>query len=213
MKQFLNGRREGPIGMSEEKDASQVAAELASIDPNAAPAPGTGPKGSVGGGVPPQIQPSPGLPERQAGQAPPGAGVGDAAHPAAARAEGHHRPDGPRRPRRSRSPTSQPEGPGRRRTERVTAAAAGLRVAVASSVARGRARFAGGVGRVLARVGARLALREFVVDRRRPRPRGSARRGWAGTCAASDSSAARCGTRSGPIRTTPAAGDSDATDG
>ena len=66
VKQFLNGRREGPIGMSEEKDASQVAAELASIDPNAAPAAGTGPKGSVGGGVPPQIQPSPGLPERQA---------------------------------------------------------------------------------------------------------------------------------------------------
>jgi phospholipid/cholesterol/gamma-HCH transport system ATP-binding protein len=66
VKQFLNGRREGPIGMSEEKDASQVAAELASIDQNASPAPGTGPKGSTGGGVPPQIQPSPGLPERQA---------------------------------------------------------------------------------------------------------------------------------------------------
>ena len=32
VKQFLNGRREGPIGMSEEKDAGQVAAELASID-------------------------------------------------------------------------------------------------------------------------------------------------------------------------------------
>ncbi|HEY1635353.1 MAG TPA: ABC transporter ATP-binding protein, partial [Acidimicrobiales bacterium] len=29
VKQFLNGRREGPIGMSEEKDAAQVAAELA----------------------------------------------------------------------------------------------------------------------------------------------------------------------------------------
>jgi phospholipid/cholesterol/gamma-HCH transport system ATP-binding protein len=66
VKQFLNGRREGPIGMSEEKDASQVAAELASIDQDKAPAPGTGPKGSMGGGVPPQIQPSPGLPERQA---------------------------------------------------------------------------------------------------------------------------------------------------
>src|ERR671936_1699294 len=28
VKQFLNGRREGPIGMSEEKDAALVAAEL-----------------------------------------------------------------------------------------------------------------------------------------------------------------------------------------
>src|SRR4051812_24644688 len=38
VKQFLNGRREGPIGMSEEKDSAQVAAELASLDDNA-PAP------------------------------------------------------------------------------------------------------------------------------------------------------------------------------
>jgi phospholipid/cholesterol/gamma-HCH transport system ATP-binding protein len=52
--------------MSEEKDAAQVAAELASIDENAAPSPGTGPKGGGGLGVPPQIQPSPGLPERKA---------------------------------------------------------------------------------------------------------------------------------------------------
>jgi phospholipid/cholesterol/gamma-HCH transport system ATP-binding protein len=66
VKQFLNGRREGPIGMSEEKDAAQVAAELASIDQNASPREGTGPKGGGGTGVPPQIQPSPGLPERKA---------------------------------------------------------------------------------------------------------------------------------------------------
>ena len=66
VKQFLNGRKEGPIGMSEEKDASQVAAELASIDVNAAPPPGTGPKGGGGLGVPAQIAPSPGLPERRA---------------------------------------------------------------------------------------------------------------------------------------------------
>jgi phospholipid/cholesterol/gamma-HCH transport system ATP-binding protein len=52
--------------MSEEKDAAQVAAELASIDQNAAPRDGTGPKGGGGIGVPPQIQPSPGLPERKA---------------------------------------------------------------------------------------------------------------------------------------------------
>ena len=32
VKQFLNGRKEGPIGMSEEKDAGQVAAELAEVE-------------------------------------------------------------------------------------------------------------------------------------------------------------------------------------
>jgi phospholipid/cholesterol/gamma-HCH transport system ATP-binding protein len=66
VKQFLNGRREGPIGMSEEKDAGQVAAELAALKDDGPPAAGTGPKGASGSGVPPQIQPSPGLPERQA---------------------------------------------------------------------------------------------------------------------------------------------------
>jgi phospholipid/cholesterol/gamma-HCH transport system ATP-binding protein len=68
VKQFLNGRKEGPIGMSEEKDAAQVAAELASIDENAVAAPGTGPKGAGGpqGHVPAQLEPSPGLPVRQA---------------------------------------------------------------------------------------------------------------------------------------------------
>jgi len=66
VEQFLNGRREGPIGMSEEKDAGQVAAELAALSSDGPPAPGTGPKGASGSGVPPQLQPSPGLPERQA---------------------------------------------------------------------------------------------------------------------------------------------------
>jgi phospholipid/cholesterol/gamma-HCH transport system ATP-binding protein len=66
VKQFLNGRREGPIGMSEEKDAGQVAAELAALAHSGPPAPGTGPKGASGTGVPPQLQPSPGLPERRA---------------------------------------------------------------------------------------------------------------------------------------------------
>jgi len=68
VKQFLNGRREGPIGMSEEKDAGLVAAELASLANAAEPHPLAGPKGSAGGhlGVPPQLQPSPGLPQRQA---------------------------------------------------------------------------------------------------------------------------------------------------
>jgi phospholipid/cholesterol/gamma-HCH transport system ATP-binding protein len=66
VKQFLNGRREGPIGMSEEKDAAQVAAELAAMTVDEPPAPGTGPKGASGTGVPPQLLPSPGLPERKA---------------------------------------------------------------------------------------------------------------------------------------------------
>ena len=66
VKQFLNGRREGPIGMSEEKDAAQVAAELASMSDDGPPAPGTGPKGASGSGVPPQLLPTPGLPERAA---------------------------------------------------------------------------------------------------------------------------------------------------
>ncbi|WP_344683873.1 ABC transporter ATP-binding protein [Saccharopolyspora taberi] len=56
VEQFLNGRRQGPIGMSEEKDAGQMAAELAELDRDAA-------------GVPhiiPQLEVSPGLPERTA---------------------------------------------------------------------------------------------------------------------------------------------------
>jgi phospholipid/cholesterol/gamma-HCH transport system ATP-binding protein len=54
--------------MSEEKDAGQVAAELASLENAAEPHPLAGPKGSAGGhqGVPPQLQPSAGLPERKA---------------------------------------------------------------------------------------------------------------------------------------------------
>jgi phospholipid/cholesterol/gamma-HCH transport system ATP-binding protein len=65
VKQFLNGRREGPIGMSEEKDAAQVAAEMAAVEAGHGSYV-AGPKGGGGMGVPPQIQPSPGLPERKA---------------------------------------------------------------------------------------------------------------------------------------------------
>lgn len=54
--QFLAGRREGPIGMSEEKDAATLAAEAA--DPRAGTA---APREIV-----PQLQPSPGLPPRSA---------------------------------------------------------------------------------------------------------------------------------------------------
>jgi phospholipid/cholesterol/gamma-HCH transport system ATP-binding protein len=35
VRQFLNGRMEGPIGMAEEKDASQVEQELAGLDDTA----------------------------------------------------------------------------------------------------------------------------------------------------------------------------------
>src|SRR5699024_2308353 len=56
VEQFLNGRRVGPIGMSEEKDTAQMAREQAEIG-----------DASVDGdmrGVVPQLEPSPGLPER-----------------------------------------------------------------------------------------------------------------------------------------------------
>src|SRR5246500_4503489 len=59
--QFLNGRRIGPIGMSEEKDESTMAEEQAMLDAGQ----------HAGGveeveGVPPQVVATPGMPERQA---------------------------------------------------------------------------------------------------------------------------------------------------
>ncbi|MGY1602766.1 ATP-binding cassette domain-containing protein [Geodermatophilus sp. SYSU D00815] len=68
VRQFLNGRREGPIGMSEEKDVAQVAAEMAALEARGGDRhDGVGPKGASGGdAVPPQLAPSPGLPERAA---------------------------------------------------------------------------------------------------------------------------------------------------
>ncbi|WP_395307986.1 ATP-binding cassette domain-containing protein [Mycobacterium sp. AMU20-3851] len=60
VKQFLNGRRIGPIGMSEEKDEATAAAEAAMLD-----------AGQHDGGVeeiegvPPQLTATPGMPERQ----------------------------------------------------------------------------------------------------------------------------------------------------
>jgi phospholipid/cholesterol/gamma-HCH transport system ATP-binding protein len=56
--QFVNGRRIGPIGMSEEKDEATLAAEKASYG-----------DGGAANGTPaivPQLVPSPGMPERQA---------------------------------------------------------------------------------------------------------------------------------------------------
>ena len=60
VKQFLNGRRIGPIGMSEEKDEATAAAEAAAAEAGHA-------DGGVGEieGVPPQIVISPGMPERK----------------------------------------------------------------------------------------------------------------------------------------------------
>ena len=59
--QFLNGRRLGPIGMSEEKDEAQMAEEQAMVDAGHH-------HGGVDEieGVPPQITATPGMPERQA---------------------------------------------------------------------------------------------------------------------------------------------------
>jgi phospholipid/cholesterol/gamma-HCH transport system ATP-binding protein len=57
VRQFLNGHRHGPIGMSEEKDQATLAAERVAYP--------AGANGDVRGIVP-QLQPSPGLPERQA---------------------------------------------------------------------------------------------------------------------------------------------------
>ena len=68
VRQFLNGRREGPIGMSEEKDVAQVEAEMAALEARGGDAHnGVGPKGATGGdAVPPQLTPTEGLPERKA---------------------------------------------------------------------------------------------------------------------------------------------------
>lgn len=54
--QFLTGRRQGPIGMSEEKDAAQAQRELAEIQGELARLPE----------LRPQLTPSPGLPRRKA---------------------------------------------------------------------------------------------------------------------------------------------------
>jgi phospholipid/cholesterol/gamma-HCH transport system ATP-binding protein len=61
VKQFLNGSMKGPIGMSEEKDSATMAAEQAMFA-------GGHNAGGVDDvtGIPPQMQPSPGLPERRA---------------------------------------------------------------------------------------------------------------------------------------------------
>ncbi|CAM5677275.1 ATP-binding cassette domain-containing protein [Mycolicibacterium aubagnense] len=61
VKQFLCGRRIGPIGMSEEKDNATAVAEQAAVDAGH-------PDGGVEEieGVPPQIEVTPGMPVRQA---------------------------------------------------------------------------------------------------------------------------------------------------
>ncbi|GAA2857376.1 ATP-binding cassette domain-containing protein [Pseudonocardia halophobica] len=53
--QFLNGRRQGPIGMSEEKDTAQAAREMAEVDELDGLPP-----------IKPQLQATAGLPERKA---------------------------------------------------------------------------------------------------------------------------------------------------
>jgi phospholipid/cholesterol/gamma-HCH transport system ATP-binding protein len=59
IRQFVNGRRVGPIGMSEEKDAAELALEQAGGDAGTA-------ADDAMPVVVPQLQPSPGLPDRPA---------------------------------------------------------------------------------------------------------------------------------------------------
>ncbi len=61
--QFVNGRKIGPIGMSEEKDEATMAAEQASNGGRGAGGAGPSPPPLA---LVPQLEPSPGLPERQA---------------------------------------------------------------------------------------------------------------------------------------------------
>ena len=60
--QFVNGRRIGPIGMSEEKDQATMAREQAHIEAGHT----DGSSGEDVSGIVPQLQPTPGLPERMA---------------------------------------------------------------------------------------------------------------------------------------------------
>jgi phospholipid/cholesterol/gamma-HCH transport system ATP-binding protein len=60
--QFLNGRRIGPIGMSEEKDQATMAREQAHIEAGHT----DGSSGEDITGIVPQLQPTPGLPQRTA---------------------------------------------------------------------------------------------------------------------------------------------------
>ncbi len=118
VKQFLNGRRIGPIGMSEEKDESTMAEEQAMVD-----------AGHHDGGVeeiegvPPQIHGDAGYAGTPGRRASPGAGARDHAHAAAGRAgsdprrpRGHaqvrHALDSRRRRRRAtvRRTTRRPDG-------------------------------------------------------------------------------------------------------
>jgi phospholipid/cholesterol/gamma-HCH transport system ATP-binding protein len=65
--QFVNGRRIGPIGMSEEKDEATIAAEQASLGvPGAPGAFGTPDAPTAPDVLAAQLEPSPGMPERQA---------------------------------------------------------------------------------------------------------------------------------------------------
>jgi len=61
VEQFLNGRRLGPIGMTEEKDEATAAAEAA----HAAAGHSDGSPDEDVRGIVPQLQPTPGLPERE----------------------------------------------------------------------------------------------------------------------------------------------------
>ncbi len=105
VKQFLNGRREGPIGMSEEKDAGQVAAELNEVEAGRGSYV-AGPKGGGGDGRPTADPAVAGPARASRRQAPARARDVHAAHAAAECAEsgpGPARAGEPRRVRGSRA--------------------------------------------------------------------------------------------------------------
>ncbi len=75
VRQFLSGRRSGPIGMSEEKDEATLAKEQLAAEGELPLPPRR---------VAPQLEPSAGLPPRQGGAAPQGPGAGHVGPPAGA---------------------------------------------------------------------------------------------------------------------------------
>ena len=106
VKQFLNGSRIGPIGMSEEKDEATMAAEQAQVDAGHH----DGGTDDVRGVV--AADPADPGPPRAAGRAPPpGPGHADPPHAAAAGAGGHHRVADRRRSRRATASRPAPLRP------------------------------------------------------------------------------------------------------
>ena len=105
VKQFLNGRREGPIGMSEEKDSALVAAELAALDEEVdASGAGRRPRWHRRHRSATADSTFPWAPRAQGGRPSSAASSGDAAHPPAWGSAGDPRLDRGGEPRRGSGP-------------------------------------------------------------------------------------------------------------